>query len=96
MMFAMTEALADGHEPLHFEPRPRRKPSPKSPPKDAREFHFSKIGEVFAEKNERTIFSCIARNEENARRKFNKGRNICYKTDRPCRYDCSGLCRDSY
>lgn len=22
--------------------------------------------------------------------------NICYKTDKPCPYDCQSLCKDSY
>lgn len=74
LIFGLAAAFAGGYEPPHFEPRPRRKPSPKSLPKGAREFHFSQIGEVFTEKNERTVFSCIARNEKNARRKFNNHR----------------------
>jgi len=74
MMYAMASALAGGHEPHYFMPRTRRKPSTTPLPKGVQEFHFSEIGEVFAQKNERTIFSCIAINEENARRKFNNHR----------------------
>jgi len=74
LMFGMAAALSGGYEPFHFEPKSRRKPSQKLLPKGAREFHFSQIGEIFTEKNEQTVFSCIARNEENARRKFRNHR----------------------
>jgi response regulator of citrate/malate metabolism len=51
-----------------------RKPKNKTIPKGVKYFYFSQIGEVFLEKNDLIVFSCVARNEENARRKFNNFR----------------------
>ena len=39
-------------------------------PSGAKRFYFSIIGEPHHEQNELTVFSCVARDEENARRKF--------------------------
>jgi hypothetical protein len=70
MMFAMQAALSAGHEPHYFEPKRPKKQSQKKLPNGFKQWHFSQIGELMPVKNNHTIFSCIAINEENARRKF--------------------------
>lgn len=47
--------------------QPKEKPLPPG----VTEYHFDRRGVIFFEKNDNTVFSCVARDKDNAFRKFN-------------------------
>lgn len=68
MMGAMLSSGFDAPESL--EPIRRKKPKEKTMPNGVKWFHFNRDGGLTEEKTSLTAFSCIARDEENARRKL--------------------------
>lgn len=71
MLLALSAALSDGNLPPDFGPIKRPPPKTKKTiPPGAHEFHFSESGQILPTKGDQVFFSCIARNEKNAHRKF--------------------------
>lgn len=62
--------LSSGFDaPESIEPIRRKKPKEKKPSPGLKEFNFNRQGDLIDEKSE-SIFSCVALNEANARRKL--------------------------
>ena len=47
---------------------------------------------ILKETNAEFLQSCVVGRSEQLKPK----EQICYKSNEPCKYDCSGLCKESY